>query len=146
MLPWVMSSKPVRCSNVTQVDETMMSVPNIAGRINCSSNAVPILSPSCYPPASLCFFCHSSGVKHLGVQACMAAISAFNAELTSRCRASVFFFSNCEETMMALKAWPQPPSGPHQLDGSQRSVLPCTRQILDSGILRLELLFQGILH
>ncbi len=46
---------------------------------------------------------------HLGVQACIAAISSFNAELTRRCRARLFFFSKSGDTIMALNAWPQPP-------------------------------------
>jgi len=39
----------------------------------------------------------------------MAAISSFNALFTSRCLASSVFFSNSSDTMIALKAWPQPP-------------------------------------
>lgn len=64
---------------------------------------------SSYDPYCACFFSHSSGVKHLGVQACIAAISSFNAELTRRCRARLFFFSNSGDTIIALNAWPQPP-------------------------------------
>jgi hypothetical protein len=56
------------------------------------------------------FFSHCSGVKHFGVQACIRAISSFNAVFTSRCRASVVFFSNCGDTIVASKAWPQPPA------------------------------------
>lgn len=55
------------------------------------------------------FFSHSSGVKHLGVQACIAAISCFKAPFTNRCLAKVVFFANCGETMMASYIWPQPP-------------------------------------
>lgn len=65
-------------------------------------------NPPYDPP---CRFSHSSGVKHFGVQAWMAAISSFSAELTNRCRASVVFFANWVETIMASKAWPQPPVG-----------------------------------
>ena len=39
----------------------------------------------------------------------MAAISVLSAELTSLWRASSVFLSKCGETMIALKAWPQPP-------------------------------------
>lgn len=49
-----------------------------------------LLSP-CYCP---CLLAHSSGVKHFGVHACIAAISVFSAELTILCLARVFFFSN----------------------------------------------------
>lgn len=101
---------------------------------------------SFYVAAPLCFFCHSSGVKHFGVQACMAAISAFNAELTSRCRAKVVFFSNCEETIMALKAWPQPPVPTYQLYAYKSTDGPITRHILDVNMLGLKLLLQSFLY
>lgn len=39
----------------------------------------------------------------------MALISSLRALLTKRCLASRDFLSNSGETMMALKAWPQPP-------------------------------------
>jgi hypothetical protein len=48
-----------------------------------------------------CFFAHSSGVKHFGVQAWMAAISSLSVPLTSRCRANVVFFANCADTIIA---------------------------------------------
>jgi hypothetical protein len=50
---------------------------------------------------SLFLLSHSSGVKHFGVQACIAAISCFSAVLTSRCLASAIFFANWGETMTA---------------------------------------------
>jgi hypothetical protein len=49
-------------------------------------------------------------VKHFGVQAWMAATSAFKAVFTSLCLANVVFFSKSGETMMAEYAWPQPPA------------------------------------
>ena len=59
--------------------------------------------------APLDLFSHSAGVKHFGVHACMAAISSLSAELTSRCRARVVFFSNRGDTMTASKDCPHPP-------------------------------------
>lgn len=55
------------------------------------------------------FFSHSSGVKHFGVQACIAAISAFSVLFTNRCRINVVFWANWGETMIASNIWPQPP-------------------------------------
>lgn len=59
--------------------------------------------PCPYPCPCPCFRFHSSGVKHLGVQACMAAISALRAALTRRCRARVVFLSKSGETILASK-------------------------------------------
>lgn len=66
----------------------------------------PIVQRPCgnpTPPCA-CFLSHSSGVKHFGVQACIAAISAFSAELTSRWRARVVFLAKLFDTIMASKA------------------------------------------
>ena len=68
-------------------------------------NATPLLP--CYRLS--CSLLHCSGVKHLGVHACIALISSLSAVLTNRCRASAVFFSNCGETIIAWKAWPHPP-------------------------------------
>lgn len=51
--------------------------------------------------ACACFRFHSSGVKHLGDQACMAEISALSAAFTRRCRARVVFLSKRGETILA---------------------------------------------
>lgn len=75
-------------------------------RINAPHAPCEMPLPSSY---CACFFSHSSGVKHFGVHACMAAISVFRAELTSRCRARLFFFSKSGDTIIAWNAWPQPP-------------------------------------
>jgi hypothetical protein len=66
----------------------------------------------------------------------MAAISSLSAELTNRCLASVVFFSNCGDTMVAWKACPHPPAVYHQLlirssDMGQSKVCEPTRQVLD---------------
>lgn len=55
-------------------------------------------------PPCACFLSHSSGVKHFGVQACIAAISAFSAELTNRWRARVVFLAKWFDTITASKA------------------------------------------
>lgn len=55
-------------------------------------------------------FCHSSGVWHLAVQACIAAISSLSAELTRRCLFNEFLPANSGETIKAEKACPQPPA------------------------------------
>jgi len=47
------------------------------------------------------FFSHSSGVKHFGVHACIAAISSLSVLFTNRCLANVVFFAKWEETMIA---------------------------------------------
>lgn len=60
--------------------------------------------------ASACIrFSHSSGVKHFGVQAWIAAISVFKAAFTSRWRARLVFFAKSGETIFAWKDDPQPP-------------------------------------
>lgn len=61
--------------------------------------------------ASACScFSHSSGVKHFGVQAWIAAISVFKAAFTSRWRARLVFFAKTGETILAWKDDPQPPA------------------------------------
>lgn len=54
---------------------------------------------------------HCSGVRHLAVQACTAAISSLSAVLTRRWRLREVRPANWGETMVAWKAWPQPPKG-----------------------------------
>lgn len=70
-------------------------------------------------------FAHSSGVWHLAVQACIAAISSLSAELTRRCLFSEFLPANSGETIRAEKACPQPPG----VGGSQISKLNWVGQI-----------------
>lgn len=96
----------------------------------------------------------------MGVQAWIAAISAFRTELTSRCLASMVLLSNCGETIIAWKACPQPPTAnrqhaAYQTDSilafsidrsferrSNATEIVHTRQILNLDMQRLQLLSQ----
>ena len=80
---------------------------------NPSQSLVPSTCPCTVPSndgaAVALSLSHSSGVWHLAVQAWMAAISCFSAELTRRWRFSELRPWNCAETMRLVNAWPQPP-------------------------------------
>jgi hypothetical protein len=54
-------------------------------------------------------FSHSSGVWHLALHACIAAISSLSAAFTARCRFSELRPENWGETMSDVNDWPQPP-------------------------------------
>lgn len=79
-------------------------------------------------------FSHCSGVRHLGVQAWMAAISCFRAALTRRCRASSVFFSNSGDTITAVNACPHPPDM-SWMDTCVVCSDPCSFAVSDSGVM-----------
>lgn len=75
----------------------------------CLMSHVPYVLSNPFPIPYSFSFSHCSTVKHLGVQACIAAISSFRAPLTSRCLCKALLPLNSSETMIAVKAWPHPP-------------------------------------